>query len=70
MLKEATFQMGPKPSLASGLPLASIQRKWACGLVKSLRLGVEDRQHSAAESSPDEQAVTFDGDNSVFLVED
>src|ERR1700687_545348 len=37
---------------------------------RSLRLGVDDGEYIAAESSPNDQAVIFDGDNPVLLVED
>ena len=37
---------------------------------RSLRFGIDDGQHIAAESPPDDQAVIFDGDNSILLVED
>ncbi len=37
---------------------------------RSLRFGVDDDQDIAAESTPDDEAVTFDGDNAILLVED
>jgi len=37
---------------------------------RSFGFWVDDGEHIAADNSPDQQAVTFDRDHPVFLVED
>src|SRR5271169_4571669 len=40
------------------------------GRERCLRIGVDDRQHLTAANSPDRQALTLHGKDSIFFAED
>ena len=47
-----------------------LPRRIFCGRQRSTRVRVDDRQHFSAAHSPNRQALTLNGDHSVFFVED